>query len=192
VLAWPQLGVSHVGGGGGEEITNGLGDICGCGSLFLSIFCPCVAYGQTRERAGLQACLPAAMTLLIPLLMAQLIRGLGVYFYRMHVELWLHTLQPDEGPAFFYLNLVLAQWMPTVVFAVLLAPNRKDLQKITGVAEGGCANYIMAGCFPCCVLAQEHRIIAQKWGANNEQPLSSGVVTPMAAVPNNTSYAQIQ
>ena len=37
-------------------------EVCIMGSC-----CPCVLYGQNRERAGLQACLPAAMMVVIPM-----------------------------------------------------------------------------------------------------------------------------
>ena len=215
------MSVSHIGGGVDDEITNG-GGVCGCsrgvGSFGLALCCPCIAYGQTRERAGLQGCLPAALSLVIPLAIVQLIVGcLGVAMYKLDNDYFLEACvvyesqwDPDyedndgtygtliffkdnldncSGDDFFLvINAVraLLALLSMAIFASLLGPTRTDLQRVTGVADGGCANLLLGGCCWVCVLAQEHRIIERKWKANSERPLK-----PMATVPASTPYSQI-
>eukprot|EP01043_Picozoa_sp_COSAG02_P067236 COSAG02_NODE_10732_length_1872_cov_1.324309_1_plen_274_part_10 len=140
-----------------EEITNDLSSVCGChngcGSFCLAIFCPCVAYGQNRERAGLQPCLPAALSLAIPLMIIALIDTFLVLVLSAGMRFWhytdfmIHTIP----------NLVSILYM--VILAILLGPTRSNVQRITGVADGGCCNYVLGGCCSICILSQEHRII---------------------------------
>jgi Cys-rich protein (TIGR01571 family) len=204
----------HQHGGAPEEITNGMSGVCGCcnnglkpiGSFCLALFCPCVAYGQNRERAGLQPCFPAALSLAIPLMIIALSET-GIYIDALLYEDVFEDIRGDTvrngindiwlGEAIRKLSLsVVIVWgiglllgiLLMVIFAILLGPTRSNVQRITGVADGGCANYILGGCCSPCILAQEHRIIERKWRANNEQPLSSGLaIMPVATMPSSVA-----
>jgi Cys-rich protein (TIGR01571 family) len=188
-----------------EAITNDLGVFgCfnNCGSCLLGWFCSCVLYGQTRERAGLQACLPAAMTIGIPMLVFYAIYGAVVVPPYMDVMQCIsnNAGQQHQDPAIACQTESAAlsahsRYMYPLVFVLYLfygytmGTNRSALQKITNVPDEGPMNYLLAAfCFTCAV-CQEHRVIERKWIQNNRQPLSSDPVMPLGTM-SAGGYAQ--
>ena len=175
-------------------------------TCLLGLCCPCLVFGQTRARAGLQACLPAAMTLLVPVLVCFIEPQLYQAYYLGAV------LLDDTGLSKDYLacventanvpalgSLAQAVWcMPGSVLAVslqlgfllfscqLLARNRTALQRALGLPETRILNLLLYLCvfFPgLCALCQEARAVKARWQANGQQPLTSSIQRPLPPGP---------
>lgn len=176
--------------GGGEQITNDIAGICGCCNAFpsalLAMFCPCVVYGQNRERVGIQAFAPACAVFVLALVALQAITHVATASQQDAYVTCLVGGTCAGGTSALSVNgvrgcdcselsmaldgrLLMCQVVNFLVLAALLGPNRSALQKATGQPDGGPANFILGAFCVCCIQAQEHRVIEAKWRANNMQ-----------------------
>lgn len=184
-------------------ISNDCSEICSCfedcESCLLGWFCPCVAYGQSRERAGLGPCLPAALMFIIP----SVVMNCAIYLFdpfRYGGSYWYMLQECHYDPTLVFgaqlsdhcrgaMDLYHVCWIVTqsirlvlmVYFMFLLGKNRTKLQQVLGqnVTSNTSCNYFLGFCTPCCtacMLTQEHRVIKRKWIANNSQVLSTPIM----------------
>ena len=70
------------------------GTLCGCfediETLLCGLFCTTCLYGQNRERAGLQSCMAATLSLLVP---ALVLGGIGYSILLTGEFAWINCLQ---------------------------------------------------------------------------------------------------
>ena len=148
--------------------------------------CPCLAYGQVRERAGLQPCIPAVLTFLLPILLVEWIWVIiiGRPIPEDCQSMWgpQDCKSPWRQKHSDDATTLMIRYPQMLYMGFLLGKNRSALQRLTGSRDGRAVNYILGAFCTCCVLSQEHRVIGDLWRANRKQPLPSRDTSPVVVL----------